>query len=64
MENEVILNWMPGHEGHRGNMIADCRAKEGAISRKTSGQEPRMPVSDTVIKDILREWSVEEHDKY
>ena len=52
-----------GHEGHRGNMIADCMAKGGA-SRKTGGREPGMPVSDSVIKERLREWSLEEHDRY
>ena len=54
---------MPGHEGHRGNMIADCMAKEGA-SRRTSGQEPRMLVSDSVIKERLEVWSLEEHDRH
>ena len=62
-DNEVVLNWMPGHEGHRGNMIADCMAKEGA-NRKTSGQEPRMPVSKSVIKERLRDRSISEHDRY
>ena len=44
-------------------MIADCMAKGGA-SRKTGGREPGMPVSDSVIKERLREWSLEEHDRY
>ena len=63
MENEIRLNWMPGHEGHRGNMVADCMAKEGARTR-TYGQEPRMPVSRSLIKEVLSKWSTEEHDRY
>ena len=27
--NRVTLNWMPGHENHKGNIIADKMAKAG-----------------------------------
>ena len=43
---EVILNWMPGHVGQPGNMIADHPAKRGT-KLEDLGIEPRIPVSET-----------------
>ena len=37
--NRVTLNWMPGHENHKGNIIADKMAKAG-VNMNTEGQEP------------------------
>ena len=42
--NTVSIKWMPGHEGHLGNEIADRLAKLGA-QLQTDGAEPRLAVS-------------------
>ena len=36
--NRVTLNWMPGHENHKRNIIADKKAKAG-VNMNTEGQE-------------------------
>ena len=53
--NRVTLNWMPGHENHKGNIIADKMAKAG-VNMNTEGQEPRIAISKCVIKQKLNEW--------
>ena len=30
LDNRVTLSWVPGHEGHMGNEVADRLAKRGA----------------------------------
>ena len=60
--NRVTLNWMPGHENHKGNIIADKMAKAGA-NMNTDGQEPRIAISKYVIKQKLEAWKKEEHNR-
>ena len=36
--NKVGLNWIPGHEGHLGNEVADRLAKRGATQKKLKDQ--------------------------
>ena len=59
--NRVTLNWMPGHENHKGNIIADM-AKTGA-NMNTEGQEPRIAISKCVIKQKLKAWKQEKHNR-
>ena len=58
--NEVTLNWMPGHVGQPGNTIADHLAKRGT-ELEDEGAEPRMPVSESVIRDQINRWKTQEH---
>ena len=60
--NSVILNWMPGHENHKGNIIADKMAKAG-VNMYTEGQEPRIAISKCVIKQKLKGWKKEQHNR-
>ena len=62
LENEVTLNWIPGHSGQRGNEIADALARRGS-SNIDEGQEPRTPVSQCVLQDTIEKWRKEEHMK-
>ena len=61
-ENEVTLNWIPGHTGQRGNEIADALAKRGA-SNIDEGLEPRTPISQCVLQNTIEEWRNLEHKK-
>ena len=60
--NDVTLNWIPGHSGQPGNTIADHLAKNGAENGDW-GLEPRLPVSECVIKSIINKWKDEEHSR-
>ena len=61
--NNVRLNWIPGHSGHRGNNVADDLAKLG-VKQKLSGPEPIIPISTTTRKDELKNWANNEHQTY
>ena len=60
-DNTVMLNWIPGHSGQLGNGIADGLAKLGAEYPDT-GLEPRLPVSNCVTTNILKQWSRNQHN--
>jgi hypothetical protein len=47
---QVVLQWIPGHTGIKGNDKADMLAKRGA-----SSQQPNKPVAYTTAKQIIRE---------
>ena len=53
--NKISLNWIPGHEGHMGNEVADRLAKRG-VEMKTDGPEPFVPISNKTKKRYLKEW--------
>ena len=59
---EVTLNWMPGHVGQPGNTIADHLAKRGT-ELEDLGIEPRIPVSESVIKSQIKSWKMQEHTR-
>ena len=59
-DNKVSLNWIPGHEGHMGNEVADRLAKAGADSA-TLGPVPLVPVPRSVNKHYITEWGTRIH---
>ena len=60
--NQITLNWIPGHEGHMGNEIADRLAKRGA-SQVMMGPKPSVPIQNNSIKNSIREWCKQKHQK-
>ena len=60
--NIVTLNWIPGHSGQPGNMIADHLAKRGA-ELWDEGSEPRLAVSNCVTKEAIESWKNSEHNR-
>ena len=53
-DNKVTINWIPGHEGYRGNEIADRLAKR-ATRVPWIGCLPSLPVSTDYGRNICRE---------
>ena len=60
--NRVSLIWIPGHEGHEGNEVADQAAKMAAEA-DFLGPEPALPISLSVCKSGVREWCRREHKR-
>ena len=56
LRNKVSLNWVPGHEGHMGNEVADRLAKAGA-NLPIAGPEPIIAVNQSFTKNLFRTWS-------
>ena len=53
--NTICINWIPGHTGQLGNEIADRLAKLGA-DMEADGAEPRVAISQCVIKSATEKW--------
>ena len=53
--NKVTLNWIPGHEGHMGNEVADRLAKRG-IHMYMEGPEPFVPIGNETSKGYIKKW--------
>ena len=60
--NNVTINWIPGHSGHRGNNVADGLAKMG-VKLKVQGPEPIIPISEATRKEELGDWSLIAHQQ-
>ena len=60
--NNISLNWIPGHEGHMGNEVADRLAKRGS-QMEILGPEPSVPIQSSQLKKIVEEWCRTEHQK-
>ena len=60
--NSVQISWIPGHEGHMGNEVADRLAKRGA-AMEPIGPEPILPINKTSIKQQLKEWEIKQHNE-
>ena len=52
--NLVILNWLPGHMGYRGNEVADRMAKF-ATTHPPLGCEPYLPVGSRKLETLSKE---------
>ena len=63
VDNTLTILWIPGHEGHLGNEVADRLAKLG-VQRVVNGPEPIIPISEAKIKDDIKTWRTEKHQKY
>ena len=50
--NKVLIQWIPGHEGHLGNEVADRLAKRGA-NEIFWGPEPGLPQTNTFFKNLI-----------
>ena len=61
-KNQVQLNWIPAHQGFRGNEVADRLAKRGA-SLQVAGPEPIIPVSEAMIRMELKICSKKVHQE-
>ena len=60
--NKIILHWIPAHKGYSGNEEADTLAKLGT-QQSTEGPEPRVPISQSIIKEEIKKWMEIEHDE-
>ena len=60
--NQITLTWIPGHEGHMGNEIANRLAKRGAI-QVMMGPKPLVSVYNNFIRNRIREWCKQKHQK-
>ncbi len=62
--NSVSVRWVPGHEGHRGNKIADRLAKRGALLDYI-GPQPAIPVYKGQNHFKIKKWAQDKHkDKW
>ena len=59
--NMVNLKWIPGHEGHLGNEIADRLAKRGSML-EVAGPEPHLPTNSSFLKKKLKDWEIAKHN--
>lgn len=62
VHNDVTLVWVPGHEGVRGNDMADKLARKGA-DVAFHGPEPLFGISMIARKRLVKEWLRKEHVK-
>ena len=63
MQNSIKINWIPGHEGIRGNEIADRLANIGTnqVIPNLDPTAPNIPVATSVIKSLVKTWETNEH---
>lgn len=59
--NQVRLNWIPGHSGFLGNEVADRKAKLGTLTN-TALCEPAVPVMDSTFRTETDRVSKGMHD--
>lgn len=61
--NKVILQWIKGHSGSRGNDAADELARR-ASDLKVFGPEPIVPIPSGQFRSMLRTRTKEQHREY
>ncbi|KAF6214378.1 hypothetical protein GE061_009118 [Apolygus lucorum] len=61
--NQVTLLWIPGHEGHEGNEIADNLAKRGSESLPI-GPEPILGTTKSCLQNVVKNWEKNERVRY
>ncbi len=60
-KNKVLLKWSPGHEGHRGNEVADRLAKLATIDPGTVQNIFSVPTSVCVAIEGIKKWGRDQH---
>ncbi|KAJ8909669.1 hypothetical protein NQ315_008899 [Exocentrus adspersus] len=61
--HRVVLLWVPGHSGIKGNEKADELARKGS-SASYIGPEPAVGVSKTMVRSQVKEWVNAQHKEY
>ena len=63
-ENIIKINWIPGHEGYKGNEIADRLANIGT-NQETVRElfKPIIPVATSVTKAYVTKWANRKHQE-
>jgi ribonuclease HI len=62
-DNRILVAWVPGHEGHLGNEVADRRAKLGAKMKIDTPGEC-IPISDANIKMEIKSYTTRCWQRY
>jgi ribonuclease HI len=61
--NRLRLLWVPGHCDIKENEEADRLAKMG-LNSHFCGQEPCVPLSASIVRDMNRKWVIYAHSKH
>jgi ribonuclease HI len=61
--NDVVLVWVPGHSGIKGNETADLLAKAGSTSCMI-GPEPALGIPYCLGQGRIREWLQRKHREF
>jgi len=62
-QRKVHITWIPGHNGHEGNEMADRLAKQGSENAYI-GPEPACGIPKSLINLELRDWEKEKNLAY
>ena len=60
-QNTVTLEWVPGHEGHMGNEVADRLAKRGT-DQQNHGPSPFAPRTNGTTVNVIKKWERKQHN--
>jgi hypothetical protein len=58
--NEVILIWVPGHQGILGNELADKLARQASVM-PILGPEPALGIPKCLAREAIKNWTEHQH---
>ena len=61
-KNEIILCWIPSHQGYLGNEIADRKAKLATINPRNK-EQIQVGVNKKFYRSCIREWGQKLHQR-
>lgn len=61
--NQVTVSWIPGHEGHLGNEVADRLARMGT-RLQIQGPGHIIPLAEATINDEIKQYGRRMHQKF